>query len=218
MPATAAGVESPGGDNVPGRRRRDVAYFASGDTEQSLQPMPPVVVLLACIAPAIIAAVLLWVAFGPVGSRRRPFAPRSFAGPRHPQAAPVTTLSFASAPVVTLAPVQISAPIAPPPAAAPAPAPARAQGSAPVAAIAIEPPPSRPARAFDPALAPVVRSPRGADLPPMRRAARGTGAPPIIHDRDFVEEERTDQITLDADTVEAVDELDVDDLTFVQGS
>lgn len=158
------------------------------------------VVLFACIVPAIIAGVLLWVAFGPVPTRRTPFAPRSFDGPRVPQTAPIP----APLPVPIQA-AQFSPPIVVIPAPAPAPMPiARPAAAMPVAVTPVEPP-RRPARSFDPALAPVVRSPRGADLPPLRRVARGTDAPPIIRDVD-TEEEHTDELQI----------FELDDLTTVE--
>jgi hypothetical protein len=168
-----------------------------------LQPALAVVVLFACVAPAIIAAVLLWVAFGPVPARRTPFAPRSFDAPRGPQAAPIPVplhgAQFSPSVAVTPAPAPMPVPVA-----APAPIPRPALAAMPIAVTPVELP-RRAARTFDPALAPVVRSPRGSDLPPLRRVARGTDAPPILRDVD-TEEEHTDELQI----------FDVDDLTTVE--
>jgi hypothetical protein len=73
----------------------------------------------------------------------------------------------------------------------------------PVAVTPVELP-RRPAQTLHPGLAPVVRSPRGADLPPMRRVARGTDAPPIL-DVD-TEEEHTDELQI----------FEIDDMTTVE--
>jgi len=102
-------------------------------------------------------------------------------------------------PPIVVTPV-IQAPV-PAPAPAPIPRPAAAM---PVAVTPVELP-RRAAPTLHPGLAPVVRSPRGADLPPMRRVARGTDAPPILRDFD-TEEEHTDELQI----------FEVDDLTTVE--
>jgi len=118
------------------------------------------VVITFVVLPACVAAALLFVVYGPVPARRRALAPRAMPAAPGPWIAPE-----AVAPPVTDAP------------ASPVPAPIEA---APPATPAVpEPPPSRPIPTMNPALAPVVRH-RADPLPPLRRAARGTDAPPPI--------------------------------------
>jgi hypothetical protein len=108
------------------------------------------VILAFVVLPACFAAALLVVAYGPGPARRR---------------ALVAAQPYPQVPIVVL------------------PAPATAENENVAAAIvenvatAPAPPAPRPMPTMNPALAPVVR-PRAGPLPPLRRAARGTDAPP----------------------------------------
>jgi hypothetical protein len=177
-------------------------------------------VLLACVVPASVVAVILFVVWGPVPARRSLFAPRSGVGPGQPLAMPIAAaippppLSFVELdPIFTApppSPVAVATPAVAPRDPTPTPLPRHAR------ALPIELPRERSLPAMNPGLAPVVRTPRGDALPPLRRAARGTDAPPILvppvrpHDHDPDTAETTDEVPI----VELSD-FDVEELTRI---
>lgn len=175
-------------------------------------------VLLACVVPASVVAIILFVVWGPVPTKRSLFAPRSGVGPGQPVALPLAP-AIEPPRLATLAELEpafapttpILSALPPPPVIVtrdPTPAPRHAR------AIPVEPPRERILPAFNPALAPVVRTPRGDALPPLRRAARGTDSPPILvtpmpayqHDADTTE-------TTDEHPVVELSDFDVEELT-----
>jgi hypothetical protein len=158
---------------------RQDADFASRAPEWRLQSRAIMMVLLAMALPACVVAVIVFVVWGPVPKRRSLFAPRAAVPATYVTPPAVSPTAFAA-----LEPAFSPAPIAPaPPPLAIADATPRPEPT-PVPRVAralpVEVPRERPQPAFNPALAPVVRTPRGAELPPLRRVARGTDAPPIL--------------------------------------
>jgi hypothetical protein len=125
----------------------------------AVAPDPRVIALIICVVPFVVAGFILYVVYGPVPARRASFA-------RHVPAMPLATLPVAP---IRAEPVFV----------APAPAPVAMPASveAPLAVTAVEPPRAPPVTTIPPGLAPFVR-PRSGPLPPLRRAARGTDAPP----------------------------------------